>query len=179
MLRRTSLIAVALVAAWLVACAFLFVWPRSETGAPMHADAIVMLSGATQRLPKAEELARRGTAPVLAISTDHGNRGWPAAVAICRAHRYAGAHVLCFQAHPYSTRGEAETVTRLARSHGWHSLVVVTSTYHLTRAELLFRRCWKGPLALVGAGDAWWRLPDDWANETAKLAVQYLVHRSC
>ena len=65
---------------------------------------------------------------------------------LCAAHRYAGARVVCFTAVPFSTRGEAETVARLARARGWHSVVVVTSTFHITRAHMLFRRCFHGRL---------------------------------
>ena len=36
-----------------------------------------------------------------------------------------------------------------------------------------------GGLAFVGARSQWWKLPLDWARETAKLAVQLTVERSC
>ncbi|MGH3050066.1 MAG: ElyC/SanA/YdcF family protein, partial [Gaiellaceae bacterium] len=136
-MRRLVLVLVALVAAWLVACAVLFVWPPAETGAPAHADAIVVLSGDEARLPPAEALIRRGVAPVLAISSVAKTPDWHTAVDLCHRGRYAGARVLCFEAKPYSTRGEARTVARIARARDWRSVVVVSSTYHLTRASLL------------------------------------------
>src|SRR5581483_1500567 len=76
-------------------------------------------------------------------------------------------------------RGEARAVARLARTHGWRSVAVVTSTFHVTRAKMLFRRCYRGELAFVGSRSPWWRLPEDWALETAKLAVQLTRERSC
>ena len=160
-------------------CAVLFVWPPAETGPPAHADAIVMLSGSHLRLPEAEALARRGVAPVLALSSVDRSPNWTAAEQLCRSGRAGPARVLCFEATPYSTRGEAETVARLARAHGWHSIVVVSSTYHLTRAKLLFGRCFKGALSFVGVGDPWFRLPTDWVEETGKLAVQLVFERGC
>ena len=87
--------------------------------------------------------------------------------------------MLCFEAVPFSTQGEAETVARLARARGWSSVVVVTSTFHVTRAHMLFRRCYHGRLAMVGAPSPWWRLPADWASETGKLLVQLTVERGC
>jgi uncharacterized SAM-binding protein YcdF (DUF218 family) len=168
-----------LVAAWLVACAVLFVWPPAETGAPARADAVVVLSGARNRLTKAEELIRGGVAPVLAISSVRKTPRWRAAIRLCRASRYFRARVLCFEASPYSTRGEAETMSRIARARGWSSLVIVSSTFHLTRAKLLFRRCFKGRLSLVGTSTPWWQLPSEWASETAKLVVQLLFERGC
>jgi uncharacterized SAM-binding protein YcdF (DUF218 family) len=178
-IRRLLIALGALVAGWLVACLPLYVWPPAETGAPARADAIVVLSGAAQRLPPALALIRRHVAPVLALSSVSLTPKWKAARRLCRAGMYDGARVLCFLARPYSTRGEARTVSELARQHGWHSIVVVSSTFHLTRVDLLFRRCYHGRLSLVGSPVAWWRLPQEWADETAKLLVQLTVERGC
>ena len=179
MIRRLLIALGVLVAAWLVACLVLFVWPPAETGAPARADAVVMLSGSTKRLGPALALIRRHVAPVLALSSVSITPKWKSARRLCRAGSYDGARVLCFLAHPYSTRGEARTVSELARRHGWQSIVVVSSTFHLTRVDVLFRRCYHGRLALVGAPEVWWRLPQEWANETAKLLVQLTIDRGC
>ncbi|HET8892629.1 MAG TPA: YdcF family protein [Gaiellaceae bacterium] len=168
-----------LIAAWIVASLVLFVWPSAETGAPRHADVVVVLSGATDRLPPALALIRRGVAPVLAISSVGQTPKWLRAHRLCRAGHYAQARVLCFEATPYSTRGEAETIARLAQMHRWHSIVVVTSTYHVTRAHLLFSRCYSGKLSFVGAEAPWWVLPWEWATETGKLVVQETAERHC
>jgi uncharacterized SAM-binding protein YcdF (DUF218 family) len=168
-----------LVAAWLVACAVLFVWPPAETGPPARANAVVVLSGAKNRLTKAEQLIRAGVAPVLAISSVLRTPNWHAALRLCRAGRYHGARVLCFEASPYSTRGEAETMSRIARRNRWSSLAIVSSTFHLTRAKLLFGRCFGGKLSLIGTSTPWWQLPEEWASETAKLTDQLVFQRSC
>src|SRR4051812_389360 len=44
-LRRLLLGLIALVAAWLVACLVLFVWPSAESSPPKRADVVVVLSG--------------------------------------------------------------------------------------------------------------------------------------
>jgi uncharacterized SAM-binding protein YcdF (DUF218 family) len=178
-LRRLLLVFAALVGAWLVACLVLFVWPPGESGRVTHADVVVVLSGDKKRLAPGLELIRRGVAPVLAISTVTRTRHWPQAVDLCRRHRYAGARVVCFDAVPYSTQGEARTIARLARTEGWRSVVVVTSTFHVTRAKMLFRRCYRGKLDVVGAPSTWWKLPDEWASETGKLLVQLTVRQGC
>jgi uncharacterized SAM-binding protein YcdF (DUF218 family) len=177
-LRRALLVLAVLVAAWVVAAAVLFGFPPAESGAPAHADVVVMLSGSHERLAKAESLVRRGVAPLLALSSVRRTPDWRAAVRLCAAGRYERARVLCFEATPYSTRGEARTIAALARRHGWRRIVVVTSTYHVTRAKLLLRRCYAGPLWLVGARAPLWRLPQEWAAETGKLVVQSL-DRGC
>jgi uncharacterized SAM-binding protein YcdF (DUF218 family) len=178
-LRRLSLTAGVLVAAWIVLSLVLFVFPPAETGAPVHADAVIVLSGGRERLPPALALIRRGVAPVLAISSVHRTKPWPLGERVCAAKRYAGARVLCFPAVPYSTRGEAETVGRLARAHGWKRIVVVTNTFHVTRASMLFHRCFHGGISTVGVASTWWKLPLNWATETAKLVYQLTVQRSC
>lgn len=180
MLRRLLLVLAGLVAAWLVVCAVLFVWPPAESAPPRHADAIVMLSGNHQRLTRALALAREGVAPVLVLSSVRSHTwNWMPARRLCLAGRYDGVRVLCVDAHPYDTRGEAETFSRLARRDGWRSLVVVTSTFHVTRASMLFERCFRGRLRVVGSPATWWRLPEEWASETAKLVYQLTVQTSC
>jgi uncharacterized SAM-binding protein YcdF (DUF218 family) len=178
-LRRLLLVLAALVAAWLVASLVLFVRPPAESSAPKHADVVVVLSGDRKRLAPGLELIRRGVARVLAISTVERTRHWPQAVELCRRHRYAHARVICFDAVPFSTQGEARTIARLARDEGWSSVVVVTSTFHVTRAEMLFHRCYPGRLDVVGTPSTWWKLPEEWAFETGKLVVQLSFRRSC
>jgi uncharacterized SAM-binding protein YcdF (DUF218 family) len=178
-LRRLLIVAAVLVAAWVVVCLVLFAFPPAETGAPARADAIVVLAGAHERLPPALELVRQGVAPRLLISSVSRSRPWPLAQRLCAAGRYAGADVVCFDAAPYSTQGEARAVGRMARSRGWKSLVVVSSRFHLTRAKLLFRRCYPGSLSLVGVPTKWWRIPGEWVSETGKLFVQLTYQRSC
>lgn len=39
----------------------------------------------------------------------------------------------------------------LARQHGWTSVGVVTSTYHVSRARIIFDRCLDGRLYVVAA----------------------------
>ena len=179
MLRRLVVAASVLVVAWVAACLALFTWSPWAAEAPAHADAVVVLSGGRERLPPALVLVARGVAPVLAISSVPRTHPWPLATRLCRAGRYRGASVLCFDAQPYSTRGEAETVERLARRHRWTRVVVVTSRFHVTRAHMLFHRCFDGRLSFVGVGSTWWKLPADWVDETAKLVYQLTAERSC
>jgi uncharacterized SAM-binding protein YcdF (DUF218 family) len=180
MIRRLLIVLAAIVAVWLVACAVLFVWPWAVS-TPKSANAVVVLSGGrNSRLDPALELMRRGVAPVLVISSPAQDRKWRTAQRICKAPPHAYRfRVLCFEAAPYSTRGEARAIGRLAREHGWKQVTVVTSTYHVTRARMLVRRCYSGGLSMVGARSTWWKLPEEWASETGKLIVQLTAQRTC
>ena len=167
-----------LLSLWLIAVAFLFVWPQANQTPPAHADAVVVLSGGRNaRLDPALKLVERGVAPVLAISSPYHDTKWVKAHRLCRGHQRF--KVICFAAVPYSTRGEAETVSRLAKHDGWTRIVVVTSSYHVTRARMLFRRCYHGQLWTVGTASPWWTLPEEWAFETGKLIVQSAFERRC
>lgn len=179
MLRRALVAVVIFALAWVAACLVLFTWSPWETGAPAHADVVVVLSGGRERLPPAMALIRRHVAPVLAISSVGRTNPWPLGHRLCKAGRYAGAQVLCFDARPYSTEGEARTFGRLARARRWTRIVVVTSRFHITRAHMLFRRCYHGGLRFVGVDYPWWKLPAEWVSETGKLIVQLTVQRDC
>ena len=168
----------ALVVAFVVATAFLFVWPRTD--APGHADAVVVLSGGRNwRLDPALALVRRGVAPLLVISGAGFDRSWRKARTLCAHPRQPGFRVLCFDPHPYSTRGEARAIARLAASHRWRKVDVVTSRYHVFRARILIERCYHGRLAMVGTHYPIWTAPLDYVSEWAKLLVQLTVERGC
>jgi uncharacterized SAM-binding protein YcdF (DUF218 family) len=123
------------------ATARLFVWP--ETSGVSRADAVVVFGAAVdERLMKGVELVDEGVAPVLVLSA-------PEEPALCSDR--GRVRVICFEPDPFNTRGEAQAIGRLATEEGWDSLVLVTSTYHVTRARLLLDRCFGGRLEVVAA----------------------------
>jgi uncharacterized SAM-binding protein YcdF (DUF218 family) len=117
---------------------------------PTHADAIVILGSPENqaRIEVAEGLLDAHVASQLVISLNAPNERH--AYHVC-THPPAGVTVTCFQPHPSTTRGEAEEVHRLAQQHGWTSLVVITSTYHVSRARMIFKRCFAGKLYMAAA----------------------------
>ena len=171
-MRRALIVLVLLVAAWLVACGVLFLWPREDSAG--RADAVVVLAGdASHRIPRGLELVESGVADRLVLSREPGPR-WERWRPLCRRQS-----VDCISARPYSTAGEADTVSRLATRRGWRSVVVVTSGYHLYRARMLFRRCLFGRVRAVDTGyDRRW-LPVILPHETAKLIHAVAVDREC
>jgi uncharacterized SAM-binding protein YcdF (DUF218 family) len=115
---------------------------------PTHADAIVDLGGPEDngRLEVAEGLLDAHVANQLVISLNSPEQRH--AYHLC-IHPPIGITVTCFQPHPSTTRGEAEEVRRLAQQHGWTSIVVVTATFHVSRARLIFRQCFTGKLYMA------------------------------
>jgi hypothetical protein len=167
-LRRVLVVVEALLAALVLASLYLFVFVPSAH--PKRADAIVVLSSDHARYDLGILLYRRHVAPMLLISlpafTDRG--GWACP---------KGA--ICFRAKPYSTRGEAETVAHLARAHGWHTLVVVTSRYHERRAYMIFRRCTNLKLEFVPAHATFQAFLRNIPLEWGKLLYQLTIQRAC
>ncbi len=124
----------------------LFVWPPMET--PAQADAVVLLAGGRgERVGLALELMSAGVAPALVLV---GEQTEPAADELCREGQ-PPFELVCLPRAPDSTRTEARAVADLALSRHWRSLVLVTSTYHVTRSRMMLDRCFPGDVAAVGA----------------------------
>lgn len=146
-LRFCSVVSVSALALVSVLVAGLFVFPRSASGPPA-ADAVVLLAGSPGvRLPVAQGLAQRDTG-VLVVSAAGGEGNAPAR-ALCDAPGALTVH--CFVPDPSNTRGEARAIGQLVEERGWDRITVVTSTYHMTRAGLLIRRCTDAEVAMVEA----------------------------
>jgi uncharacterized SAM-binding protein YcdF (DUF218 family) len=170
-----GLFAAALVAAFLIATALLFIWPSQ--GTPARANAIVVLDGPGNRLGTAFKLAREHRAPLLLISlgtpySDPGN--------VCPPGT-SGVRVVCFNPKPGTTRGEAEYVGRLARRYHWRSIVLVTMTPQITPGRVWLGRC-AGPgttvyaVAAPLAVSAW---PAAVWHEWGAVINEELIQRSC
>ncbi len=173
MRRPLLLIALTALAALAVASVPLFILYDDDR--VTKADAVMVLAGEKRRLPNALELVERGVAPVLVISDGLDPR-WTAANRLCRFGD--PARIVCIRPDPYSTRGEARLVARLARERGWDALVVVTSRFHLFRSRILIERCFDGRLDLVGTPNPGLRLPFAIALEWVKLGIA-TVRRPC
>jgi uncharacterized SAM-binding protein YcdF (DUF218 family) len=151
----------------------LFVFAPEDS--PRLSDAVVVLAGSPgDRLPEGIALVRRGIAPVLYVSD--GER--QASRDLCR--RRTPYDVVCVRPEPYSTRGEAETVERIARRRGWRRVVVVTSDYHVRRARMLFDRCLgRDHVLVVGTRPSLPRFALGALLEWPKLALALTFRRAC
>lgn len=140
---------------------------------PRGFDAIVSLDGdRPRRLRKAVELAAAGVAPTLVVV-----RADAVAPELLAAASIP-FEVLSAVPEPSTTRGEARAVAQLASERGWRRILVVTSTYHVPRARLIFRRCLDSELAFVSAGCRRRRLPLDICWEGAKFMLACTLRRA-
>ena len=117
---------------------------------PTEADAIVLLAGGGRRIPKAVELAEQGVADTVVLASKWVPPVWSKSACNTARNPFPSeVRILCFEPDPATTRGEARFVSDLAEREGWESIVVVASTDQVTRARMLFERCWSGELAFV------------------------------
>lgn len=150
-----------------------------------HADAVVMLGGthdysprsplgfgvgeASDRILLAVELVRQGRAPVLVLGGSYYEvRGVRRPDSELLLHWFQSWRLPVGEVVSLGdcsdTHVEAMRVARLARERGWHSVLLVTSAYHLSRATALFKRagvaaspCGAEYLGLDSLGAGMWR----------------------
>ncbi len=149
-MRGAVLLAAVVLVALALGTSRLFVWPSSD--APKGADAVVIFAGGRgERLAAAERLMAAGLAPNLVIPNGTAPE-WPAGNRACSEDLPYEVH--CPRPDPDTTRGEARTIAALAKEKGWTRVIVVTSSYQLSRARLLLGRCFGDEVLSVRAQPA-------------------------
>lgn len=147
--RRISVVAAAALLLWLLIALQLFV--NVARHGPDRADAVIMLAGASlERLPVAQRLQTELRIPVLVLSNTN-TTGNAAADRICNTAAFPSESLLCFEPDGYDTRGEARVIGELIAENGWQSVIIVTSQYHVTRAEVLIEQCVDADVQMVAS----------------------------
>lgn len=142
-----ALVAV-LVAGLTAARAVLF--PRVDS--PERVDAIVVVAGSQDdRYVYARHLAEEGMADHILVSQPPGATGSYATAldSYCAATPITARDgrqidVECFAPDVDTTEGETTAATRIAREHGYESLLVVTYWGHVSRVRIYFEQCFDG-----------------------------------
>jgi uncharacterized SAM-binding protein YcdF (DUF218 family) len=118
-----------------------FAIPPPAENEPAATDAIVVLTGASLRLPSGIELLREGKGRMLFVS------GVPRQVDLDELLRRAGKDdaqsltcCIVIGHDAENTAGNAIETARWMRRQGYHSLRLVTSWYHMRRSLLEFGR---------------------------------------
>ena len=104
---------------------------------PPHADAIVVLTGGKGRVNEGLRMLRAGVADTLILSGVHEDAGMDAIFAN-GVDPYLRESII-LEKSSKNTYENAVQTRRLVIEKGFKSIVLLTSWYHLTRAELIFR----------------------------------------
>jgi uncharacterized SAM-binding protein YcdF (DUF218 family) len=174
-----AMVTIALAAAGIGFLAFLSQLREAEAKPDRKADGIVVLTGGSSRVSDAMELLAAGYGKRLLISGVH-----PASAAsdISRSLSDHQSFLNCCVDLDHSavnTRSNAEQARLWAHERGFHSVIVVTSNYHMPRAIVEFSHAMPDvvlvPYAVVGEK---WRDEPWWANSTTMRIVlsEYLKY---
>ncbi|NLH80000.1 MAG: DUF218 domain-containing protein [Phyllobacteriaceae bacterium] len=113
---------------------FAFVVTSSEEPADPHADAIVALTGGRDRVMEAIELLTAGRGRRLLISGVHPLTRAADIQKLTETDRDMFACCIDLGRTALSTAGNAEEAAAWVKQHGYKSLIVVTSAYHMPRS---------------------------------------------
>lgn len=152
-----------------------FIWPPQ--GMPARVDAIVVLDGIGDRLDTALNLAWERRAPVLVISYTLNQPLWSDG-SVC-APKVTAAKVICFIANPATTRGEAESIGRIASQHHWHSIVLVATAPQDPVALVRASRCFSGKIYMINSSFPSSRWPSQVAHYWGGVLRALFLQRSC
>jgi uncharacterized SAM-binding protein YcdF (DUF218 family) len=169
--RRVLVATVALIVAFCLVTARMFIWPAE--GMPGRVSAIVMLAGPGDRLDTAVRLAGTHRAAMLVVSRGSDGYGGPCPSSI------PGVKLICFDPNPADTRGEAQAVGRLAKQYHWQSVVLVATRAQDTRARMLVKRCFGGSVYVITGSLALSQWPYQIAYEWGALVKALVLNRSC
>jgi hypothetical protein len=168
---RWRVAAAAAVVLFSIVTAILFVFPAK--GSATHADAVVVLDDTVGlRRAKAIKAVTAGVASNLVIS-HHADRPQD-----CPAN-IANVTVVCFSPTDDTTKGEAAGFARIAKEHGWTSLIFVTDPPHVARSKWLISRCFPGKLGAITTRVSTVDWPIRVVYEWAALSKAVLTQRSC
>lgn len=162
---------------------FAFVVSASEEPADPRADAIVALTGGRDRVAEAIDLLAAGRGRRLLISGVHPTTRAVDIQKMTDSDRDVFACCIDLGRTAQSTAGNAEEAAEWVKTHGFTSLIVVTSAYHMPRSLLELDRALpdvrKVPFAVARPDlnlSTWYLHP-----ATAKLLfgeyVKYIVAR--
>jgi uncharacterized SAM-binding protein YcdF (DUF218 family) len=161
-------LALAFVIAGLGFVGFLSQLRASEEGTPARADGIVVLTGGSSRVSDAIDLLARGDGQRLLISGVHRANSFSD---ISRSLPDSDALLKCCVDLDHSavnTRSNASETRRWVHQQNFHSLLVVTSNYHMPRAIVELSHAMPDitliPFSVVGEK---WREEPWWASGAA------------
>jgi uncharacterized SAM-binding protein YcdF (DUF218 family) len=88
---------------------------------------------------------------------------------------------MCFQPSPKTTLGEARAIRDEAREHAWKTIIIVTSSYHVSRARMIFGRCFPGKILMTSppVAHSFLEIAYQYVYQTVAYIKAALITRGC
>lgn len=142
---------------------FLSKVPPTEARPARNADGVVVLTGGSSRVSDALDLLSAGYGKRLLISGVHPTNGYTDIQRSLPDSQHLLACCVDLDRSAVNTRSNATETRRWAQERGFHSLIVVTSNYHMPRAIVELSYAMPDidliPFAVVGEKwreEPWW-----------------------
>ena len=165
-LGKLLLILLTLVVVLILAEALYFFWESSPAVVSEKADVIVVFAGDSKRIQTGYTLAQGGYAPVLVVSP----AGRDKMATYDRKYDLPADVTKIIEDRACTTFENAFYTRKIVTGHGFNTLILVTSSYHLPRSYLLLR------IVMLGKGTKIQRkgaraknMPKQLYNEMVKL----------
>ncbi|BBK40199.1 hypothetical protein STVA_02190 [Allostella vacuolata] len=160
-----------------------FIWfaesiPWSSPGDSVETDAIVVLTGGTDRIPAGATLLARGLAKKLFVSGVHPDVDLPTMLRDAGVGDTGRRDAIMLGHAADNTRGNAIETARWMQQEGFRSMRLVTANYHLWRAERELRRTMPDvafvlhPVVPAQMKRDWWA----WRGTSMLLAAEYVKY---
>ena len=150
---------------------FLSKVPPTEARPARNADGVVVLTGGSSRVSDALDLLSAGYGKRLLISGVHPTNGYTDIQRSLPDSQHLLACCVDLDRSAVNTRSNATETRRWAQERGFHSLIVVTSNYHMPRAivELSYAMPDIDLIPFAVVGDKWREEP--WWTSGAALRL--------
>ncbi|MGY4710269.1 YdcF family protein [Mycolicibacterium sp. CBM1] len=175
-----ALVGAVILAALGVSGYFLFTRPHADPLVP--ADAVIVLGGDNDgRFQYGLSLAQQGYANTVVLSNSYDDRAEADRADFRRACAAgtAAVTVICFTPNPFTTRGEAMYVARIAKQRNWTHVIVVSWNYHTVRARYIFGQCFHGSVTMRPVPRTYdyslWRWATEYAYQYTALVKAFVL----
>lgn len=127
----------------------LYVFPPVDSDTTQAQLAYVIGPATNDRIALATQLLEAGTVDEILISVAGGGPLGAESIDACD-----DPQVTCEHPHPFTTKGEVDTLAQFAEANDIDKTIVITFAPHVQRARFIFDKCFAGEVTVITASQA-------------------------